>query len=412
MARLARVWGLATVMLMITGTWADSSSRFPTAQVRADLQTLQRAGLIGATLNTATSASASPADRRVWAAAWRDAYRAIGPALGSNQRVAEPDPQVREVAAALFNLLKALRPELRALGVDSDRAREDLLRLPEVAASLASLKDPAASVAAAGGSSRPTSSLVEDHGAVLGLGAPRPLASLAGLAGGETVGGGLGLASLAVGGRAVPTPGQDSRVLGGRVLAADLRFRLGDSDSAVLLEYARSHFDPGYRLADGQEMRALYQPDLGRHLSVAYGYSRLSGDYGTLSGLTSAGDRTLSGLQAGVGFQAGDVRLAGQAKLYHPETSEGLLGSLGGDVNYRPFANLQLHLAYQTSASRGVTNLQDAWRDQINADVALRLGPNTQAHLNWAYDTGDQITTTAAPDRTEHTLGASLSVGF
>jgi hypothetical protein len=206
-----------------------------------------------------------------------------------------------------------------------------------------------------------------------------------------------------------------SRLRHGHVLAADLRMRMGDN--SVILEYARSLVESEFAVdADdqqGQDLQAGFLHELSDRLSVDLGYRRMSASFAPVASLLPADDGApLHGVQAGLRWQGLRWGLAGRAAVYKPEGAPiGYMDQFGAQATYAPADSLQLSVLYQTTNRRRLANLEDAWRNYLNARVEYGMSRNLRADLSYKFDSGQQPTS-GRQQPLEHAVGVSLGLSF
>lgn len=346
----------------------------------------------------------------------------------SARSVDTPDPQVTQVTAALERLLHQFRDELVAVDVDPALAQLDLTDLPRRLARLTTGSRPGASQSRAGEllvpglapplRSDPLSVSVRQGRLELGAGQePLPWSADARREQiGARLSADLGAAEAGLSWReqAVLTTDDPLRpLLSGRILAADLRLRLGDQ--SVLVEYARGLAErrDGWlaERAQGQSIRAGYERALGSDWQLDLAFSRLTAAQ-TLFSRFSSGQPLpdLYGLEAGVAWHQGGWDVTSSAAVYRPEGEQvGYLNQLGTEVRYTPFRGLSLRLGYETSVQRRLRGLEDAWRDYVRAQIVYELSDSLRANLTYQGQFGSP----GSPQRdANHVFGASLGIGF
>jgi hypothetical protein len=413
MVRASQVWCVLAAVALASAASARAFEKLPAGHpIYADLAVLSDAGLLVA---DELYRPGGEMTRMECALCWSNVWRSLVAQDDGTRHVTQRDGDMTRVADAMRRLLDALRPELEALHIDSIAARRTLAALPDHAASTST--QPSSSPVATVTPSRIPSSGVDDFGgglrnlvkrtaisdSAVGFGGGRPNGSL-----GDP--GGLQLGARPVQSDLLLGP---SGLFGGHVMAADLRLRLGDT--SVLVDYAESLFDQrfGHLVPQevGRQLKAGLRADLGR-LNVDLRYGRMMGDAAALSGLPSGGGGPLTGLEAGAGWTGDNFGLRTGVSLYRPDTSDnGYLSKMGMQITYSPLSSVQLGVAYQTSARRGLANLDDCWRNLVDAQVVYVVSSTLRANLNYRFDTGEQTTTTT-PGPEEHQVGVSLGLTF
>lgn len=359
-----------------------------------DLKVLERAGLLG---GAPSYTPGTELTRLTLAGLWQAAYDLVSaPSARAARRLPRPDRDIVRVCDALGRLLEVLAPEVTKRGVRPVEAREALREAQWWVPGLSSLQLAAAR------------SVGEDL-AVRSALSPASTSLLTTPA--------LGPASAGLSLRPLQAVEYDrlgpSRLVSGHVLAADLRLRYGDYN--VLFEYGRALINSRPSLLgddDGAaELKAHFLASLRDRLTLDLGYGRYSGHYSSLSPLVDAGPGPVHGLQLNLGGNLRGVSLHGGGGFYRPQgATTGFLYQYGTGVSYQPLAAMKLSVGYETSARRSVANLDDAWRDFINAEVDYAIGQRMRCTIDYRFN--NLTTGLSTQDNSEHQLGVKVQMGF
>ncbi len=363
---------------------------------------------------------------------WKAAYDEIAAALPATATtVGRPNRTVTLVAEALLRLLTSFESELAQMDVRVADARSLLGRLPE---RLAALPQHAPRRAAPGAVDAPvlpapspsaaapltpttavaTSGSLAVESSITTL--PGPGLGTAEAFGARWTPGRLGPAEAGVSVREVKLFESDGdgpvEFLSGHVLAADLRLKLGDN--SVLLEYARSVnerlgslVDP----ADGAAFRASFAQRLNDRLTIDLGFRRLSPGFAPyVTAFSLAEAPSLYGVEAGLVWSGNRLGVTSRGSVFRPEGQRvGYANRFEAEMGYRITRDWRLHLGYQTSTRRRLASIEDLWLNSLTAGLSFGSQGPVRADLSYRFDITDSPYET---DRSGHTFGASLGLGF
>ncbi len=427
-------WLLATVVMVHTALAGPFAKVDTGSPIYGDLEVLVAAGLCRSPVVDYRPGVALT--RYELALLWRAAYDRVTEIEARADARVEPRLGVRRVADALGRLLEALGPELDKMDVDRAVATALLRRLP---ARVTGFDVPPAAAPDSGPAwpaalrEAPPPALVPalaPSGVSVG---PAPGATgltlhtrrepVAGTAAryGEDVGARLSTGRIGPAEAGLSwtdkrvfdlTAQGPSELLGGQVLAADLRLSLGDH--SVLLEYARSMSDEMTSLLGddaGRAFAATFMEQVGDHLKLDLGFRRLSSSFSPLAEV-SGGARLpdLYGVEARVAWHGDRLGFESGGSVFRPEgTQVGYTKVIDASLGYRIARDWRVKVGFQTMARRRLAQLEDAAFNTLTTSLTFGGARSVRADLVYRFDTNDL----EQGDRLGgHTVGGSLGLGF